>query len=98
MEVDVAAEEARRGKEATRLAGEIAKASAKLGNEAFVARAPPAVIDQEKKTRGRLHCHAGEDALTAGAARLTSPPAICVFLHGKWPFPSVEWSFIAIFI
>jgi valyl-tRNA synthetase len=49
MEVDVVAEEARRGKEATRLAGEIAKASAKLGNEAFVAKAPPAVIDQEKK-------------------------------------------------
>ena len=32
-----------------RLEGEIAKATAKLGNEAFVAKAPPAVIDQEKK-------------------------------------------------
>jgi valyl-tRNA synthetase len=31
-----------------RLEGEIAKASAKLGNEAFVAKAPPAVIEQEK--------------------------------------------------
>ncbi len=49
MEVDVAAEKARLGKEATRLEGEIAKATAKLGNEAFVAKAPPAVIDQEKK-------------------------------------------------
>jgi valyl-tRNA synthetase len=49
MEVDVAAEKARLGKEAARLEGEIAKASAKLGNEAFVAKAPPAVIDQEKK-------------------------------------------------
>jgi valyl-tRNA synthetase len=31
------------------LAGEIAKAQGKLGNEAFVAKAPPAVIDQERK-------------------------------------------------
>jgi valyl-tRNA synthetase len=49
MEVDVAAEKARLGKEATRLEGEIAKARAKLGNEAFVAKAPPAVIEQENK-------------------------------------------------
>jgi valyl-tRNA synthetase len=49
MEVDVAAEKARLGKETARLEGEIAKATAKLGNEAFVAKAPPAVIDQEKK-------------------------------------------------
>ena len=49
MEIDVAAEKARLEKEAKRLEGEIAKASAKLGNEAFVAKAPPAVIEQEKK-------------------------------------------------
>ena len=49
MEIDVAAEKARLAKEATRLEGEIAKAGAKLGNEAFVAKAPPAVIEQEKK-------------------------------------------------
>ncbi len=49
MEIDVAAEKARLGKEAARLEGEIAKATAKLGNEAFVAKAPPVVIDQEKK-------------------------------------------------
>ncbi len=49
MEVDVAAEKTRLTKEATRLEGEIAKANAKLSNEAFVAKAPPAVIDQEKK-------------------------------------------------
>jgi valyl-tRNA synthetase len=49
MEIDVAAEKTRLGKEATRLEGEIVKASAKLGNEAFVAKAPPAVIEQEKK-------------------------------------------------
>jgi valyl-tRNA synthetase len=49
MEIDLAAEKARLTKEAARLQGEIAKANAKLGNEAFVAKAPPAVIDQEKK-------------------------------------------------
>ena len=49
MEVDVAAEKARLSKEATRLEGEIAKARGKLSNEAFVAKAPPAVIEQENK-------------------------------------------------
>ncbi|MBQ0921434.1 valine--tRNA ligase [Hydrogenophaga aromaticivorans] len=49
MEIDVVAEKVRLSKEATRLEGEITKATAKLGNEAFVAKAPPAVIDQEKK-------------------------------------------------
>jgi valyl-tRNA synthetase len=48
MEIDVAAEKARLGKEATRLEGEIAKAQGKLSNQAFVAKAPPAVIEQEK--------------------------------------------------
>lgn len=49
MEIDVAAEKARVAKEIARIEGEIAKANGKLGNEAFVAKAPPAVIDQEKK-------------------------------------------------
>ena len=49
MEIDVAAEKARLSKEATRLEGEITKANGKLSNEAFVAKAPPAVIEQEKK-------------------------------------------------
>jgi len=49
MEIDVAAEKARLGKEAARLQGEITKAQGKLGNEGFVARAPAAVIDQEKQ-------------------------------------------------
>ena len=49
VEIDVAAEKVRLSKEATRLQGEITKANAKLGNEAFVAKAPPAVIEQEKK-------------------------------------------------
>lgn len=49
MEVDVAAEKIRLGKEVTRLEGEIARANGKLSNEAFVAKAPPAVIEQERK-------------------------------------------------
>jgi valyl-tRNA synthetase len=49
MEIDVAAEKARLGKEVARLQGEITKTEGKLGNEAFVARAPAAVIEQERK-------------------------------------------------
>ena len=49
IEVDVAAEKIRLSKEITRLEGEITKAQNKLGNEAFVAKAPPAVIAQEKQ-------------------------------------------------
>ncbi len=49
MEIDVVAEKLRLGKEVGRLEGEIAKASSKLSNEAFVAKAPPAVIAQERK-------------------------------------------------
>jgi valyl-tRNA synthetase len=51
MEIDVAAEKARLSKEVARLEGELAKANGKLANEAFVAKAPPAVIEQE---RGRI--------------------------------------------
>ncbi|PIF91295.1 valyl-tRNA synthetase [Acidovorax sp. 62] len=49
MEIDVAAEKARLSKEIARIDGEVTKANNKLSNEAFVAKAPPAVIDQEKK-------------------------------------------------
>ena len=49
VEIDVAAEKARLSKEAARLQGEIAKANGKLSNEAFCAKAPAAVLEQEKK-------------------------------------------------
>jgi valyl-tRNA synthetase len=49
MEIDVAAEKVRLSKELARLEAEIIKAHGKLSNESFVARAPAAVIDQERK-------------------------------------------------
>ena len=49
MEVDIEAEKARLQKEAARLDNEITRAGVKLSNEAFVAKAPPQVIAQERK-------------------------------------------------
>jgi len=48
VKVDPAAERERIAKELARLETEMAKASAKLGNESFVARAPAAVVEQER--------------------------------------------------
>jgi valyl-tRNA synthetase len=49
VEVDVSAERSRLDKEIARLQAEVAKAQGKLANESFVARAPEAVITQERQ-------------------------------------------------
>ena len=48
VEIDVAAEKSRLDKEIARLEAEITKTTSKLSNESFVARAPAAVVEQEK--------------------------------------------------
>ena len=70
MEVDVGAEKLRLGKEITRLEGELVNVNAKLANEAFVSKVPPAVLAQEQKRKTDFT--ATLEKLTAQLARLTT--------------------------
>ncbi len=72
VEIDLAAEQARLAKEIARLQGEIAKTDGKLANESFVARAPAAVVAQERarladfrQALGRLQDQQGRLAASA---------------------------------
>ncbi|MCX5544609.1 valine--tRNA ligase [Paraburkholderia sp. CNPSo 3076] len=68
VEIDVAAERERLSKEIARLSNEVAKCKAKLGNDSFVAKAPPAVVEQEQKRLAEYQ--ATLDKLTAQLTRL----------------------------
>ena len=52
--IDVEAEKERLGRELDKIAREIAKSAAKLGNAGFVERAPAEVVNQEKSPSGGL--------------------------------------------
>jgi valyl-tRNA synthetase len=55
VEVDLAAERARLDKEITRLASEVKKAAGSLSNEAFVAKAPAAVVAQMRERMAQFN-------------------------------------------
>jgi valyl-tRNA synthetase len=68
VEIDVVAERERLTKEVDRLTQEIGKARVKLENESFVARAPAAVVEQERKRLAEFESTA--DKLKAQLSRL----------------------------
>jgi valyl-tRNA synthetase len=68
VEIDVAAERERLSREIARLGAEVSKCQAKLQNESFVAKAPPAVVEQEQKRLAEYQTTLGK--LDAQLARL----------------------------
>ncbi|MGF6805989.1 valyl-tRNA synthetase [Paraburkholderia sp. Clong3] len=68
VEIDAAVERERLSKEITRLSAEIVKCNGKLQNQAFVAKAPAAVVEQEQKRLVDFEATVGK--LKAQLARL----------------------------
>jgi valyl-tRNA synthetase len=71
VEIDVAAERERLGKEMQRVAAEVDKANTKLGNPSFVDRAPAAVVAQERQRLADFS--ATVEKLREQIARLDTP-------------------------
>jgi len=68
--IDIAQERARLEKEAAKLEADIAKIDTKLGNEQFLAKAPDAVIEEQKERRAEFVARL--ESLEAALARLAS--------------------------